>query len=385
MNDPPEEASRKSTPEQSGSRPDPDRMDRAVCLADYEILARKCLQHMAYEYVVGGAADEITLQANRQAFDRIRLEQRVLVDVSKIDTRLTLFGQQLEFPIVLAPTAFHCLIQTEGELATVRGANAAEITLVVSSLANVTIEAIAAEATRTRWYQLYVQTDRGFTRALEKRAEAAGYQAICVTVDTPVFGARNREARAKLVFPTSKEPVNLRGLELQRGTGWIGSGVGDIYSPVLDAALTWKDIEWLRSFVQIPVVLKGITVAEDAEIAVKAGVDGLIVSNHGARNLDTSPATIDTLPRVVATVAGRIPVMMDGGVRRGTDVLKALALGADAVQIGRPYLFGLAVNGSDGVKQVVDILRREFEMAMALTGRTSLAEIDESVLWRDTI
>jgi 4-hydroxymandelate oxidase len=350
-----------------------------VTLADFEPLARKRMTHMAYEYIAGGAGDEITLRDNQAAFDRIRLHPRVLVDVSRLDTRLTLFGQALDFPILLAPTAYHRIVHPDGEIATVRGAAAAGATAVISSFATTSIEDVAKAATGPLWFQLYVNKDRGFTRDLVQRAEAAGCRALCVTVDSPTTGLRHRETRARFALPPGLERSNLKGLVT--GAGGATRPEGSIYNVVLDPTLTWKDIEWLRGLTKVPVLIKGVLGPDDAARGAAAGV-GIIVSNHGARNLDGVPATIDALPRVADAVDGRVPILMDGGVRRGNDVLKALASGASAVLIGRPYLFGLAVQGADGVAKVVQILRREFEMSMALMGRRSLKEIDRSALWR---
>jgi 4-hydroxymandelate oxidase len=337
-------------------------LDRLLSLFDFENDAHARVSHGAWERISGGAADEITLRWNREAYDHIRLKPRILVDVSKLDTRVNLFGQELPFPILLAPTGGQRFIHPEGELAAVRGAAAGDATYVISSSASMRVEDIARAATGPVWFQLYVQRDRGFTRDLVQRAEDAGCRALCVTVDSPTFGARNREDRAKGELPERELP-NLQGKDY------------------LDPTLTWKDIDWLRSFARKPVLLKGVLNPDDAATAVKAGVAGIIVSNHGARNLDTVPATIDALPLVADKVAGRVPILVDGGIRRGTDVVKALALGATAVQIGRPYLWGLGVGGAEGVTRVVRILRKEFEMAMALTGRPSIASINRSVLW----
>ena len=351
-------------------------------VADFERAARDKMTPMAYEFVSGGAGDEHTLAWNQSAYKDIQLRQRVLVDVSRIDTSVRLFGRVLPHPILLAPTAYHKLLHPDGEVATVRGAMAAQATMIVSSFATVTIEDIArAAAGSPLWFQLYVQPDRGFTRALVQRAEAAGCQALCLTVDTPVLGARNREARAGFQLPAGMTRANLEGLSGGAASAAHRPPEGAIYSSVLEPRLTWKDVDWLRGFAKVPVLLKGVMDAEDAKRAVEGGVSGLIVSNHGARNLDTVPATVTALPRVAEVVAGRVPIVLDGGIRRGTDVLKGLALGASAVAIGRPQLHGLAVDGSTGVSQVVTILRTELEMAMALTGRTSLAAIDRSVLW----
>ncbi len=351
-----------------------------VNLFEFEELAKKRLSRMAYDYIAQGAADEITLRWNRESFNTIRLKPRALVDVSQLDTRTNLFGQPHAFPVLLAPTAYHKLVHREGERATARGAGAAGATMVVSSFATVAIEDVAKAATGRLWFQLYVQPDRAFTRDLVQRAEAAGCQALCITVDTPIAGTRNREERDRFTLPPGMNVENLKDLLKKKSTS-VHRGDKDIYSAILDPRLTWEGIDWIRSFAKIPILLKGIIAPEDAQLAVKHGAAGVIVSNHGARNLDTGPATIDALPGVIEAVDGRIPVLMDGGVRRGTDVVKALALGAKAVLIGRPYLWALAVGGASGVKQVVKMLLTEFRAAMALCGTRSIAEIDRRVLW----
>jgi 4-hydroxymandelate oxidase len=251
--------------------------------------------------------------------------------------------------------------------------------MVVSTQANTPLEEVAAAATVPLWFQLYVQPDRDFTRSLVRRAEAAGYQALVLTVDVPVLGTRNREQRMKFTLPPGLERANLRGLPAAKGSQRSSDS---IYSGALDPAVTWKDVEWLRSLTRIPVLVKGVMDGDDAARAVGAGASGIIVSNHGGRTLDTLPPTMEVLPEVIAKVAGRIPVLVDGGIRRGTDILKALGLGAASVLIGRPSIYGLAVGGADGVAHVISILRRELEAAMALTGRTSIAAIDGSVIWR---
>lgn len=351
-----------------------------VDVFDYATLAPSKMTKVGWEYINGGAADELSMRWNRESYDRIRLKPRILVDVSQLDTRVTLFGRELAFPILLAPTAYHKLAHAEGELATARGAAAANATFILSTSATTSIEDVAAATTKPLWFQLYVQPDREFTRELVRRTEAAGYQALVVTVDSPVLGARYRETRSKFALPPGAERANLKGLKT--ATGSHRATENSIYSALLDPRLTWKEIEWLRSITKLPMLLKGVLNPEDAERAVGAGASGIIVSNHGGRNLDTLPATIDALPEVAEKVAGRVPVLVDGGIRRGTDVLKAIARGATATLIGRAYLFGLAVGGAEGVTRVVNILRREFEMAMALTGRTSVKAIDPSVIWK---
>lgn len=351
-----------------------------VDLRDYEKLAPAHMSEMAWEFMRGGAADELTLRWNEEAYQRIRLMPRHLVDVSRLDTRVTLLGRELGHPILLAPVAYQRLMHPEGELAMARGAGSAGAAAVLSCFSTVTLEEVAKAAKAPLWFQLYIQPDRDFTQGLVRRAEKSGYQALVVTVDTPVLGARYREQRVSFALPAGIEQANLRGLPT--ATGDHRPKGQAIYSAVLDPTLTWKDIEWLRSLTRLPVLLKGVLNSDDAARAVDAGVSGIIVSNHGGRNLDTAPATVDALPAVAARVAGRVPVLVDGGIRRGTDVLKAIALGASAVLIGRPYVYGLAIGGAEGVTRVVQILRRELEMAMALSGRVSLASIDGSVIAR---
>ncbi len=351
-------------------------------LSDYEAEARERMAPASWEYVSGAAADEITLRWNREAYDRLALCPKALVDVSKLDTRLTLLNHELPFPILLAPCGFQRLVHPEGEAGVARGAGAAGALLVMSSAATTSLEEIAQAATGPLWFQLYVQRDREFTRELVARAQQAGAQALVLTVDTPVIGARNREARSGFSLPPGMERPNLKGA-LSQGNATPHRSKGDgIYSEALDPTLTWSELTWLLKLAKVPVLVKGILSPGDAWRAREAGVAGIIVSNHGGRNLDTTPASLDALPRVVERARDEIPVLVDGGIRRGTDVLKALALGARAVLIGRPYLYGLGVAGAEGVTRVVHLLRQEFEMAMALTGRTRLRDIDRSVLWK---
>ena len=325
----------------------------------------------------------MTLRWNREGYDHIRLNPRVLNDVSRIDTSVTVFGVKLSHPILVAPTAYHRLVHAEGEIATARGAGAAAAMMGISSFATTSIEDIAKAGPGPLFFQLYIQPDRGLTREMVDRAHDAGCKAICVTVDTPTIGARNREARAGFALPEGLDRPNLRPRagRSPAATTSHRPPEGSIYSAILDATLTWKDIAWIKSISKVPVWVKGVLNPEDAMRAAAEGVDGVMVSNHGARNLDTVPATIDALPRIAAKVAGRVPLIVDGGVRRGTDIIKAIALGAQAVMIGRPILFGLTVDGADGVRKVIDILRLELEMAMALSGRRSLAELDPSLIW----
>lgn len=356
---------------------DTENLDQLVCLSDFEPAAQRRMSHSAWEYFSSGVADEITLRWNREAYDRLRLRPRVLVDVSRIDTGVSLLGQQLPHPILLAPAADQRMIHSEGEVATARGAGEAGTTFVLSSFTNTAVEEVAKNASGPLWFQLYVQRDRGFTRDVVQRVEAAGCKAVCVTVDVPTFGPRNRQARAKYELAPGLGRPHLPPAK----KGDVGGGRLQVFPQWVEPALTWRDIGWISSICKIPVLIKGVLNPEDADRAAEEGIAGIIVSNHGARNLDTVPATIDALPQVVDKVAGRILVLVDGGIRRGTDVVKALALGANAVLIGRPYLYGLAVGGHDGVKRVIEILRNELEMTMGLLGRASIQSIDRSVLW----
>jgi 4-hydroxymandelate oxidase len=347
-------------------------------VTQFEPLARRRLSKMAYDYVRSGGGDEISMRENRAGFERLQLEPSVLVDVSEIDTRVNLFGSVFESPILLAPVAYHRLYHAEGEVGTARGASAAGAGFVISTFTTTEIDEIARNTRQPIWFQLYVQRDREFTKDMVQRAVASGCKAVCVTVDTPVLG--NRYGQLSFGLPKGMECVHLRGLELKSPVTGHKTQRGGIYDVLFDPSFNWNDLEWLRSVAGVPVLLKGVLSAEDGRLAVSCGADGVIVSNHGGRNLDTVPATIDALPRVVDAVAGRIPVMLDSGIRRGTDVLMALALGAKAVFIGRPYVYGLAAGGAKGVERVILILRDELERAMALTGRRSIAEINASVL-----
>ncbi len=337
---------------------------------DFEAAAKQKLSRAAWEYINSGSADEITLRWNREALDALQLKPRVLVDVTRIDTSCTVLGYKLPHPILLAPTSSHLLAHPDAETATVRGAGLAETIMVASTVSNRSIEDICKAASGPVWFQLYVDDDRKVAQGLIERAEAAGCKALCITVDIPLVYARNREVHIRAEAPMLPFP-NL-GTEAHPG----GSGGRS------RRLFNWNDIAWIQSFAKTPVILKGILNPDDADEAVKRGVAGIVVSNHGGRVLDTEPATIEVLPAVVDRVAGRVPVLFDSGIRRGTDVLKGLGYGASAVLIGRPYLYGLSVGGAEGVRDVVNILRSELEAAMAMTGRTGLEEIDRSIFWK---
>ncbi|SDS47607.1 alpha-hydroxy acid oxidase [Opitutus sp. GAS368] len=359
-----------SSPLPAGSAP----LEPLLNLDDVEAQARAIMLPSVYDFVSGAAADELTVRWNREKYRDIRLQARVLRDLSGLDCSTTLLGQRMAAPILLAPTSGHRLSHPEGELATARGAGAFGATMVLSSGSNTSIEDVMSVATHPVWFQLYVLKDRGLTRALVERVQAAGVKALCVTVDSPLDGARNRQQRAHVQLPPGVTYPHYAGLR-----DAISIQTLDVVKPF---NLMWSDIEWLRSFIKVPMLLKGVMNPADAATGLKAGADGIIVSNHGGRCLDTQPATIEALPRVVAAVNGRVPVIVDGGIRRGTDIVKALALGAAAVQIGRPYVYGLAAGGAPGVTHVLKILRQELLMAMSLLGCPTLASIDRTILWK---
>ena len=348
-------------------------------LAEYEAAARSLLTPAVYDYYAGGAEDELTLRWNRASFGRFMLRPRVLVDVSDVDASVTLLGERVAAPVLLAPTAFQRLAHPDGELATARAARSAGTILLASTLSTCTIEEIAAEA-GALWLQLYIFRDRSITRALVERAAAAGCKAICLTLTVPVQGNRERDARNDFALPPGVEMANFTGLRQSRFPDSSGSGLNAFIGQEFDPSLSWDAVAWLRSITTLPIVLKGILTPEDAALAVEHGADAVIVSNHGGRQLDGGEPTLLALPRVASAIDGRIPVLIDGGVRRGSDVVKAICLGASAVLIARPYLWGLAVGGQGGVEDVLRILRAEVVRTMSLLGRRTLAALDESAL-----
>lgn len=340
-----------------------------VSLEDYEAVARERLSPEVWAYLSGGAADEVTVRENRAAFDRRTILPRLLCDLRGAHTRLTLLGREFAHPILVAPTACHRLFHPEGEMGTLLGAAALEAGMVVSTSASTPLETLAAENLAPLWFQLYIQPDREFTRKLVRRAQEAGYQALVLTADAPLNGIRNRERRAGFQLPPDLAAVNLRGMTPSPPADRVFG------STLLNLAPRWEDVAELCASTPLPVLLKGVLHPADVAPALEAGIAGIVVSNHGGRTLDTVPATIDALPAVVTAAAGRVPVLMDGGIRRGTDIFKAIAAGADAVMIGRPVIHGLAAAGAPGVAHVLKILRGELEMAMALAGCATLADV----------
>jgi 4-hydroxymandelate oxidase len=353
-------------------------MAEPLNLDDFEAIARETLPAMTYDFIAGGAEDERSVAGNRAAFARRALRSRSLVDVTTRDTRMRLLGLDLPHPILLAPTALHRLAHADGEAATARGAAAAGALYTVSTATSIRLEEIASAAPDgLRWFQLYHLGTREATEALIGRALATGHRAIALTVDVPLLGRRERDLRNGLTLPAGVQMVNLSEPAWtpndDPSRAWA--------SPLASANLAWDDLTWIRAAAgDRPLLLKGILRGDDARRAVDHGVDGIWVSNHGGRQLDGAIATLDALADVVAAVGGRCPIVVDGGVRRGTDVIKALALGADAVAIGRPQLYGLAAGGADGVRRVVELLRAELDLAMALVGAPSLAALEPDLV-----
>ncbi len=351
-----------------------------INIYEYEMLAQSRIPQAAWDFYAGGSDAEVTLRENRAAFERIRLRPRVLVDVSNCDVRTTVLGIPIQMPVIIAPTAAHGMAHDEAECATVRAASASGTLMTVSSEATRSLEEIAHAATGPLWFQLYIKTYEQ-ARNYVQRAEASSYQAIVLTVDMPRFSRRERDIRNDFTtFQRTHYPHVSSGHAKA-----VDATVADTGGMVADEeyvghTLTWDVINWLRSITSLPIILKGILTAEDALLAVEHGVAAIVVSNHGGRQLDGAVPTIEALPEVVDAVAGRCEVYLDGGIRRGTDILKALALGARAVLIGRPVLYGLIVNGQQGVEHVLRILNEELMLAMALAGCPTLESISRSLV-----
>jgi len=354
-----------------------DTMPTLVNLFDYEQAAQTKLPESVFGFYAGGAADEITLRENRAVFDRIKLRPRVLTNVSQRALETTLLGHVTAMPIIIAPLAMAKLAHPDGEVAIAQAAKNADIIQCLSTLSNTSLEEVAAVGASC-WFQLYVYKDRNITQRLVERATSAGYKAIVLTVDVPVGSLRENFMRAGLQLPT--------GLALRNFDEFYNTEAANIRAFInsqLDPSLTWHDLEWLISITPLPVLVKGILRGDDAKRAIDCGVSGIIVSNHGGRQLDTAVTGLEALPEVVAAVGMGTEVFVDGGIRRGTDIVKALALGARAILVGRPVLWGLAVAGQDGVEQILAILRRELDTAMALCGCASVADIGSDLVTRE--
>ncbi|XP_041812227.1 hydroxyacid oxidase 1 [Chelmon rostratus] len=361
-----------------------------VCVSDFEEEARKVLPKAVYDYYRSGADEQISLADNVSAFNRWCLVPRVLRDVSTVDLSVSVLGQKLSMPLCVSATAMQRMAHPEGETATARACQSVGTGMMLSSWATSTVEEVMSAMTVSGssrgvlWLQLYIYKDRDLTLSLVRRAEEVGYQAIFVTVDTPYLGKRRDDMRNRFKLPPHLSMSNFSTASLAFSEGNYGndSGLAVYVAKAIDPSLCWDDITWLKKHTRLPVIVKGIMNGEDALQAVNYGVDGIMVSNHGARQLDGVPATIDVLEEVVRAAQGRCDVYMDGGVRRGTDVLKALALGAKAVFIGRPVLWALACQGEKGVTELLQILKQELQLAMALSGCRSISEVSRSLVRR---
>ncbi|XP_061478511.1 2-Hydroxyacid oxidase 1 isoform X2 [Rhineura floridana] len=361
--------------------------EKPICIADFEQHAKKCLQKSVYDYYKSGADDQQTLAENVAAFSRLRLYPRMLRNVSALDLSTSILGQRVSMPICAAATAMQRMAHTDGEIATARACRSMETGMMLSSWSTSSIEDVAQAAAKTIcWLQLYIYKDREVTRSLVMRAEKAGYKGIFVTVDTPFLGKRLDDIRNKFQLPPHLRMKNFETNDLafssEKGYG-ENSGLSVYVAEAIDPSINWEDMKWLRGLTSLPIVAKGILRADDAREAVKHGINGILVSNHGARQLDGVPATIEVLPEIIEAVEGKVEVFLDGGIRKGTDVLKALALGARAVFVGRPIIWGLAYKGEEGVKEVLQILKEEFQLAMALSGCQSVEAIDRTLVRRD--
>ncbi|PHR61074.1 MAG: alpha-hydroxy-acid oxidizing enzyme [Robiginitomaculum sp.] len=350
-----------------------------VSLSDYETRAKDHMSSDVYAYIYGGGGDEITLRRNREALDAILITPKILVDVTDGHTHTVIGQDTFRHPILLAPVAFQKLVHPSGELGTIEAVNLLETGMVVSTLATETLETMADQLETPKWFQLYFQQDRGFTLDIVKRAEKAGYTALVITIDAPLHGIRNRAQRAGFVLPDGMEAVNLvdrpplpsKSLPPEHSV---------IFQGMMSETPTWADMKWIRSQTDLPIYLKGILSTEDALQAAEFKMDGIIVSNHGGRVLDCVPSAIEVLPEIREALGPDYPILIDGGIVRGTDVFKAIALGANAVLIGRPQLYALAVAGSLGVAHMLRLLREELEVTMALAGTPTLKDISKHAI-----
>jgi len=355
-----------------------------ISLADIEAQAAQRMDPAAWGYFAGGSNDEVTLRENRAAWDRLSVRYRTMVDVSTRVLGTTVLGTPIDFPVLVAPTAMQKLAHPDGEVAMARGTAACRTLMVVSTTATTSLEDVQRSSDGPKWFQLYIYKDRGATRAILERARDVGYRAVVITVDAPMLGWRERDLRSGFTLPPHLTIANAvaagSGHSRLPYTDEDGSGLSKHLQALHDTALTPADIGWAHEITGLPVLVKGVVRGDDAARAVAAGAAGVVVSNHGGRQLDTSIATARALPEVVDAVEGRGEVYVDGGIRRGTDVLKALALGARAVLVGRPPLWGLAADGESGVVKVLQHLRLEFDLAMALAGCRRVEELTRDMV-----
>ncbi|XP_067626556.1 uncharacterized protein [Eurosta solidaginis] len=350
-----------------------------VCVEDFEKDALRLLDKNALDYYRSGAGEQLTLNLNREAFKKIRIRPRCLRDVSNIDIRCNVMGIDLKWPLGISPTAMQKLAHSDGEGANALAAGNVGSIFILSTLSTMSIEEVASVAPNTnKWFQLYVYKDRSLTEKMVRRAEEASFKAIVLTIDAPIFGQRRSDIRNGFSLPSNLRLANFQSLQAAAGVQSDGEGTSGINVYVarqFDATLTWKDLAWLVKLTRLPIILKGVLTHEDAILAREVGCAGIIVSNHGGRQIDTVPASIEALPEIVKAVGNDLVVMLDGGIRDGNDIFKALALGAKVVFVGRPALWGLACGGQKGVEEVLNILKKDFEISLALAGCQKLSDI----------
>ncbi|XP_065279285.1 2-Hydroxyacid oxidase 2 isoform X1 [Emys orbicularis] len=347
-----------------------------ICLSDFEAYAKKHLSKTTWDFFAAGADECCTRDENLLAYKRIRFRPRMLRDMSVMDTRTTLLGTEISFPVGIAPTGFHRLAWPDGEKSTARAAEAMNTCYITSTFSTCTVEEIAAAAPNGfRWFQLYIHRNRTLSEGLVRRVEAAGFQGLVLTADLPYTGKRRDDIRNNFQLPPHMTVKNFEGVFEEESCSEYGLPANSI-----DPSINWNDIYWLQSLTRLPIIVKGILTKEDADLAVRHGVQGIIVSNHGGRQLDGGPATIDALIEIVDTVQDRVEVYLDGGIRTGSDVLKALALGAKCVFLGRPALWGLTYKGEEGLREVLQILHDEFRLSMALVGCHNVSGIGRNLV-----
>ncbi|HLB57861.1 MAG TPA: alpha-hydroxy acid oxidase [Gammaproteobacteria bacterium] len=345
-----------------------------VSLDEFEKYAKSILSQMIFDYFSGGACDEISVKKNREAFDNIDLIPRVLTGNNNPDQSTKILGQLISTPILIAPTSFHGMATPEGEIATIKAAKTVNTIMIASTMANTTLEEIASVQPNTSWFQLYLLNDKGATCDLINRAENAGYKSIVLTVDSQTLGIRYKDVLNQFKLPDHLEAKNLTSnirLDKKKYSANINCHANGLF----DKTISWKDVEWLQTKTKLPIILKGILHKEDAKIAAASNIAGIIVSNHGGRQLDTAISPIAALPEIIEAINTNLTVFIDGGIRRGTDIIKAIALGADAILIGRPIIWGLIQNSTEGAIQVLRILQNELHVAMVLCGFSTITDI----------
>ncbi|EDW02141.1 peroxisomal (S)-2-hydroxy-acid oxidase GLO5 [Drosophila grimshawi] len=352
-----------------------------VCVEDFEEKASSQLEKSTLDYYKSGAGEQFSLKLNREAFRRLRLRPRCLRDVSQPDISCQILGQQQKWPVGIAPTAMQKMAHPDGEIGNARAAGKAGSIFILSTLSTTSLEDLAAGAPDThKWFQLYIYKDRSLTKKLVHRAEKANFKALVLTIDAPIFGHRRSDVRNKFSLPSHLSLANFQGEQANGVVTMGGSGINEYVVNQFDPSITWKDINWLKQLTSLPIIVKGVLTAEDAVLAREFGCAGIIVSNHGARQIDTVPASIEALPEVVKAVGKDLLVMLDGGIMQGNDIFKALALGAKTVFIGRPAVYGLAYNGERGVEELLSVLRKDFEITMALIGCQKLKDIQSNMV-----